>query len=126
MAASAGAAAIACGGGRRPIAILTLDDAVKSHRSFAAPLLADYGFGATFFLTHRWMHDAENFLTWDRAFGSAQLSLTGGQSVEYNTSEDMYMQGEGFVWSHATMDSIAPLKAGHNRRTRANCPSPVK
>ncbi len=39
----------------------------------------------------------ENYLTWDRALGVGQLSLTGGQSVEYNDSEDMYMVGEGFA-----------------------------
>ncbi|MGH9657041.1 MAG: polysaccharide deacetylase family protein, partial [Bryobacteraceae bacterium] len=44
---------------------LTLDDAVKSHRTFAAPLLAELGFRATFFVTHRWMSDRENFMTWD-------------------------------------------------------------
>lgn len=65
MAAAAGATAAACGQGRRPIAVLTLDDAVKSHRSFVAPLLAEYGFGATFFITHRWMDDAEHFLSWE-------------------------------------------------------------
>lgn len=45
-------------------AVLTFDDAVKSHRSFVAPLLKDLGFGATFFITHRWMDDAGYFLTW--------------------------------------------------------------
>ncbi len=44
--------------------MLTLDDAVKSHRTFAGPLLKELGFGATFFVTHRWMDDAANFMTW--------------------------------------------------------------
>jgi len=48
----------------QPLAVLTLDDAVKSHRNFVAPLLNELGFGATFFVTHRWMDDAENFMTW--------------------------------------------------------------
>jgi peptidoglycan/xylan/chitin deacetylase (PgdA/CDA1 family) len=43
---------------------LTLDDAVKSHRSFAAPLLKELGFGATFFVTHFWMNDTEYFMSW--------------------------------------------------------------
>ena len=30
------------------LVVLTLDDAVKSHRSFVAPLLKELGFGATF------------------------------------------------------------------------------
>jgi peptidoglycan/xylan/chitin deacetylase (PgdA/CDA1 family) len=44
--------------------VLTLDDAVKSHRTFVAPLLREMGFRASFFVTHRWMDDAENFMTW--------------------------------------------------------------
>src|SRR5262245_37027761 len=44
--------------------VLTFDDAVKSHRAFVAPLLNDLGFRATFFVTHRWMDDRENFMTW--------------------------------------------------------------
>jgi peptidoglycan/xylan/chitin deacetylase (PgdA/CDA1 family) len=44
--------------------VLTFDDAVKSHRTFVAPLLKELGFRATFFVTHRWMEDRENFMTW--------------------------------------------------------------
>ena len=43
---------------------LTLDDAVKSHRTFVAPLLRDLGFQASFFVTHRWMNDTANFMSW--------------------------------------------------------------
>ena len=45
--------------------VLTFDDAVKSHRTFVAPLLKELGFNATFYVTHRWMDDAENFMTWE-------------------------------------------------------------
>ena len=44
--------------------VLTLDDAVKSHRTFVAPLLRELGFGATFFVSHRWMDDREHFMSW--------------------------------------------------------------
>ncbi len=44
--------------------VLTFDDAVKSHRTVVAPLLRELGFNATFFVTHRWMQDAEHFLSW--------------------------------------------------------------
>jgi peptidoglycan/xylan/chitin deacetylase (PgdA/CDA1 family) len=44
--------------------VLTFDDAVKSHRAFVAPLLREYGFGATFFISALWMEDRENFMTW--------------------------------------------------------------
>src|ERR1041385_4139668 len=46
------------------LVVLTFDDAVKSHRTFVAPLLKELGFGATFFVTHRWMADTTNFMTW--------------------------------------------------------------
>ena len=45
--------------------VLTLDDAVKSHRTFVGPLLRELGFRATFFVTQAWMADRENFMTWD-------------------------------------------------------------
>ena len=44
--------------------VLTFDDAVKSHRTFVGPLLKELGFNATFFVTHRWMPDEANFMTW--------------------------------------------------------------
>jgi peptidoglycan/xylan/chitin deacetylase (PgdA/CDA1 family) len=47
------------------VVVLTFDDAVKSHRTFVAPLLKELGFGATFFVTHRWMADTGNFMTWE-------------------------------------------------------------
>jgi len=46
------------------LVVLTFDDAVKSHRVMVAPLLKDLGFGATFFITHRWMTDSQNFMNW--------------------------------------------------------------
>ncbi len=47
------------------VVVLTFDDAVKSHRAFVAPYLKELGFGATFFVTYRWMEDTENFMTWE-------------------------------------------------------------
>jgi len=47
------------------VLVLTFDDAVKSHRTFVAPLLKELGFGATFFVTHRWMADTANFMSWE-------------------------------------------------------------
>lgn len=44
--------------------VLTFDDAVKSHRAFVGPLLKELGLRASFFVTHRWMPDTANFMTW--------------------------------------------------------------
>lgn len=49
------------------IAVLTFDDAVKSHRSYVAPMLKDLGFNATFFITYEWMNDTVNFMSWKEA-----------------------------------------------------------
>jgi peptidoglycan/xylan/chitin deacetylase (PgdA/CDA1 family) len=46
------------------LVVLTFDDAVKSHRTFVAPLLKELNLGATFFVTHKWMDDTTNFMTW--------------------------------------------------------------
>lgn len=65
-AASLGLAGTARAVERVPVktVVLTFDDAVKSHRTFVGPLLKDYGFGASFFVTQHWMEDRENFMTW--------------------------------------------------------------
>jgi peptidoglycan/xylan/chitin deacetylase (PgdA/CDA1 family) len=47
------------------IVVLTFDDAVQSHLDFVAPLLKEKGFGATFFITAKWMNDTANFLSWE-------------------------------------------------------------
>ncbi len=47
------------------LVVLTFDDAVKSHRTVVAPLLKELGFNATFFVTHKWMADRTNFMTWE-------------------------------------------------------------
>jgi peptidoglycan/xylan/chitin deacetylase (PgdA/CDA1 family) len=47
------------------LVVLTFDDAVKTHRATVAPLPKELGFGATFFVTHRWMaEDPAHYLTW--------------------------------------------------------------
>src|SRR4051812_20763021 len=47
------------------VVVLTLDDAVKSHRTFAGPLLKELGHGATFYITHSFMPDGEHFMNWN-------------------------------------------------------------
>lgn len=76
------------------IAVLTFDDAVKSHRTFVAPYLADLGYSATFFVTHRWMDDAENFMTWD----------------EIAEIDEMGFEIGNHSWSHSSFAS--PKAAG--------------
>ncbi|MBR9998253.1 MAG: polysaccharide deacetylase family protein [Cyclobacteriaceae bacterium] len=52
------------GTGDERIVVLTFDDAVRSHLTVVAPMLKKYNFPATFFVTHAFMDDSVNFLTW--------------------------------------------------------------
>ena len=61
------------------LVVLTFDDAVKTHRTFVAPLLKEHGFGATFFVTHRWMvDDPKNYLTWQEIAEIHQMGFEIG------------------------------------------------
>src|SRR5262249_40995341 len=60
------------------LVVLTFDDAVKSHRTFVAPLLKELGFGATFFLTHKWMDDQTNFMSWQEIAEIQQMGFEIG------------------------------------------------
>ena len=60
------------------LVVLTFDDAVKSHRTLVAPFLKELGFGATFFVTHKWMDDRTNFMTWEEIGEIHQLGFEIG------------------------------------------------
>ena len=62
----------------------------------------------------------ENYLTWDRALGSGQLSLTGGQSVEYNDAEYTYMLGEGFATDALRYPGSAGVITGYDAEAEAH------
>jgi peptidoglycan/xylan/chitin deacetylase (PgdA/CDA1 family) len=98
------------------LVVLTFDDAVKSHRTVVAPLLKELGFGATFFVTHRWMDDSENFLTWQEI---AEIHRMGFEIGNHS-------------WTHA--DFSLPLNAAklpaelglvENELIKVNVPRPV-
>jgi peptidoglycan/xylan/chitin deacetylase (PgdA/CDA1 family) len=63
---------------KQRIVVLTFDDAVKSHRAFVGPYLKELGFGATFFVTHAWMNDPENFMTWEEIAELHQMGFEVG------------------------------------------------
>lgn len=83
----AGSATLLHATGQRPavtsngdrIVVLTFDDAVKTQRTFVAPLLKELGFGATFFVCHRWMvDDPEHYLTWQEIAEIHQMGFEIG------------------------------------------------
>jgi peptidoglycan/xylan/chitin deacetylase (PgdA/CDA1 family) len=67
------------------LVVLTFDDAVKSHRTFVAPLLKELGLGATFFVTHKWMDDQTNFMTWQDI---AELNEMGFEIGNHSWTHD--------------------------------------
>jgi len=72
------------------IVVLTFDDAVKSQRTNVAPLLKELGFGATFFVCHRWMvDDPEHYLTWQ----------------EIKEMHEMGFEIGNHSWTHAAFSS---------------------
>ena len=98
------------------LVVLTMDDAVKSHRTFAGPLLKDLGFRATFFVTHSWMPDTERFMSWADI---AELHRMGFEIGNHS-------------WTHA--DFAQPLNAARlagelalveNELARVRVPKPV-
>ncbi len=58
------------------IVVLTFDDSVKSHFTVVRPLLKEYGFGATFFVTEGFdfATNKQDYMTWDEI---AQLHQDG-------------------------------------------------
>ena len=81
-------------------AVLTFDDCPRSHLSFVAPLLREYGFGATFFVTR--FDDA-----WRAAHGDSLLALD-----EVRRLSDMGFEIGNHTWNHACdLDALAPADA---------------
>ncbi len=58
------------------LVVLTFDDSIKSHATVAGPILKQYGFGATFFITEgfEFKSDKEKYMTWEEI---ASLSRDG-------------------------------------------------
>ena len=50
------------------LVVLTFDDAVRSHATVVGPLLKEYGFGATFFISEGWDFETNkrDYMTWEQ------------------------------------------------------------
>ena len=52
------------------LVVFTFDDGTRSNGEFVAPLLARYGFGATFYITEGLgFEDKDHYLTWEEIRG---------------------------------------------------------
>jgi peptidoglycan-N-acetylglucosamine deacetylase len=71
--------------------ILTFDDAVKSQITVVVPLLEQYDFKATFYITHAWMEDKEHFMTWEDA---ADLNRKGFEIGNHTWTHNVFDKSE--------------------------------
>ncbi len=83
----------------RRAVVLTFDDAVINHLTFVAPLLKEFGFGATFFPC-RFSEE------WRRENGEHLLC-----GEELKTLHDMGFEIGNHSWNHPDMRTLAPAEA---------------
>lgn len=91
------------------LAVLTFDDAVGNHATFVAPLLKQYGFGATFYVaeypgegTDRFETDKRQYMTWEQIRGLDQA----GFEVGNHTGHHVIMQGVADAVMNLEIDYI--------------------
>ena len=100
------------------LVVLTFDDAVKSHRTFVAPLLKELGFGATFFVTHKWMDDRTNFMTWEEI---GEIHAMGFEIGNHSWTHDDFSQPKNAARLAGEL-SLVDRALG---QTKAKVPRPV-
>ncbi len=92
--------------------VLTFDDAVKSHYTLVAPLLQKLGFGATFFVSARWMEDSLNFMSWNEIGQLHRMGFEIGNHswshLDYSLPENVaILEGElGLVDLHLQWQDV--------------------
>ncbi len=96
--------------------VLTFDDSVKSHRTFVGPLLAELSFGATFFVTHRWMNDTARFMSWEEI---AELHRMGFEIGNHSWTHADF----SVPWNAARL--AGELALVENELRRVGVPAPV-
>ena len=96
--------------------VLTFDDAVESHKAVVAPLLKKLGFGATFFITHAWMDDTSNFMSWDDV---AQLHRMG-----FEIGNHSWTHGE-FNSAESALTLGTELEMVEKELARVGVPKPI-
>lgn len=100
------------------LVVLTFDDAVKSHRTFVAPLLKELGLGGTFFVTHKWMNDPTNFMTWDEI---GEIYQMGFEIGNHSWTHDDFSQPK----NAARLAGELSLVERELAQTKARVPRPV-
>jgi peptidoglycan-N-acetylglucosamine deacetylase len=129
--------------------VMTFDDSVRSDLEFVAPLLKEKGFGATFFVSHAWMPDSENYLSFEEVAELHKMGFEVGNHtwnhVALHRPEDAELTGEevrlveealaevgvprpmSFSWpgNHFGPEALAELqKLGYRFARRGTFPEP--
>ncbi len=86
------------------IVVLTFDDSVKSHYTTVRPILKQYGFGATFFITEGFdfRTNHQDYMTWQEI---AQLHRDGFE-IGNHTRDHMGVTAEALVKLREQIDAI--------------------
>ena len=96
------------------VVVLTFDDAVTSHFDVARPLLKEYGFGATFFISEgfEFRDDKTNYLTWEQV---TQLHNDGFE-IGNHTRDHMAVTSDtvGQLSEQLAAIEIAVQESGHS------------
>ncbi len=86
------------------LVVLTFDDSVKSHFTNARPILKDYGFGATFFITEGFTFktNKRDYMTWEEI---AQLHRDGFE-IGNHTRDHMGVTAKSLDQVHEQLEAI--------------------
>jgi peptidoglycan/xylan/chitin deacetylase (PgdA/CDA1 family) len=86
------------------LVVLTFDDSVKSHFTIVRPILKDYGFGATFFITEGFTFktNKRDYMTWEEI---AQLHRDGFE-IGNHTRDHMGVTAKSLDQVHEQLEAI--------------------
>jgi len=107
--------------GPLPVA-LTFDDGVCEHLTVAAPLLAEFGYPATFNIVTDWIGKRENALTWD---GVRELARAGYDIASHTSSHKLLTkllaEGKTAEFRHEVLDSVSVIASNTGVRVTHIC-----
>ena len=78
------------------LVVLTFDDGNKSDFTYVAPLLKQYGFGATFYITEglNFLTNKQHYLTWEEVHQLHQSGFEIGNHTRHHTHVNSQTQEE--------------------------------